>query len=356
MQIPFNATIRTLVFVSVSVMMSAAQQSHQPTPNQIKLRIVNRIPVPSEGAGILVGRPQCDEDGNIYTLSNYDAHAAIKKSNLKAEQLALFRTDSISDLSNIDFAWNFQVARDGSLYEIIFLNNTGHRYVALFDKDGKYKSSVRLDAGFEITPSYVAAFPSGTMIVAGSRPQEQNRAPFTGLFSASGVLLKEIALADDKELRQMGENNDPRVIEAGRSRGSNLAISLGDFGVAGDGNAYLMRRTSPAIFYAISPGGEVIRRFTVSAGKNKASFMPLAMHVADRKLAVLFHDSQTKDQVIKVVDLEGHQLGSYEDERVDGKLSLGLSFACFSDNPKDRFVFLGQTSDKKREFRVAEPE
>jgi len=45
-----------------------------------------------------------------------------------------------------------------------------------------------------------------------------------------------------------------------------------------DGNLYLMRRLSPVILYAISPAGEIIRRFTVDPGE--ADYMPTGLQIA----------------------------------------------------------------------------
>ena len=42
---------------------------------------------------------------------------------------------------------------------------------------------------------------------------------------------------------------------------TNRAVGWGQTEPAKDGNIYSMRRASPADFYAISPGGEVVKRF-----------------------------------------------------------------------------------------------
>ena len=76
-----------------------------------------------------------------------------------------------------------------------------------------------------------------------------------------------------------------------------------------DRNIYVMRKTSPAIVYAISPGGEVLRRFTVDPGDT--SYSPFVMQVAGGRIAILFLEPQTQKEIINVPDLEGHELATY---------------------------------------------
>ena len=355
----FIASVAFLGAVALESFAQTQQTQSKPIPVATqKLKVVSRIDTPRDFAQNIVGFPTCDADGNVYFSTAYDANSAIRKFNLNGEEVALFRTGSITDLK-VDFPWNFDVSADGYVYQILYLQNTGKRYVAVFEKDGSYKSSVRLDAGYEITTvSQAAPFPSGQLIVTGltthGDPTTTVKTPFTGIFAANGVLLKEISLSDDKAIHDMAANGDPRVVDK-PGAGTNSAIERGALSVGPDGNAYIMRRLSPAIIYVVSAGGEVIRRFTVTAGEGKENYMPADMHVSPRGIAVLFHESLTNNQVIKVVDLEGHHLASYEDERVGGKLSLGISFACYLDSP-ERFVFLGQSDDRKLQFRIAEPQ
>jgi hypothetical protein len=101
-----------------------------------------------------------------------------------------------------------------------------------------------------------------------------------------------------------------------------------------------MRWLSPAVFYAVSPGGEVVRRFTVDPGN--ADFRPLEMHISGSRMAVLFYQPQTNEKVMKIVDLEGNEIATYDELVVDGKPKLGmlgLAFACYSQQP-ERFTFL----------------
>jgi hypothetical protein len=60
---------------------------------------------------------------------------------------------------------------------------------------------------------------------------------------------------------------------------------------------------------------------------------------------------------MKVVDLEGHEIATYDAVRVEGKPKLepiGEAFACYTADP-GRFVFLSAGDDNNLQFLVAEP-
>ena len=63
---------------------------------------------------------------------------------------------------------------------------------------------------------------------------------------------------------------------------------------------------------------------------------------------------RTREEVIKIVNLEGQELTTYDEPKVDGRRVLGSALACYSDNP-ERFLFLYTTSDGYLGFHVAEP-
>lgn len=93
-----------------------------------------------------------------------------------------------------------------------------------------------------------------------------------------------------------------------------------------------MRRLSPAIVYAISPAGEVVRRFTIDP--QNPDYMPLVLHTSGNRIAILFREPQTRQELIKTIDLEGREIATYE-ERMNGTYGeLGSAFACYSQNPE----------------------
>jgi hypothetical protein len=70
----------------------------------------------------------------------------------------------------------------------------------------------------------------------------------------------------------------------------------------------------------------------------------------------LFFHEQTKEKRMKIVDLEGHEIATYGEARVDGKPRngfLGLAFACYTANPQP-FTFLTTGDGDRIEIRAAE--
>jgi hypothetical protein len=149
----------------------------------------------------------------------------------------------------------------------------------------------------------------------------------------------------------MAESQDPHVIASGHPF-QNRAVDLGQAEIGEDGNVYLLRRLSPAIVYALSPGGEVVKRFTINPGHD--DYMPNAMHISGSRIVLMFWEPQTHATIFKVTDLEGHELQTYEETPTDGKPTLGGAFACYSLNP-ERFTFLFTSDDGYLGFRIAEP-
>jgi hypothetical protein len=323
------------------------------TAQSLRLSIIDTVTIPAEIASTVAAPFHCDSDGNLYLKASFDGEGGIRKLNKKGDLQGLFLASAATD-PPIEVATYFSVGTDGTVYQIGFPHML-KRYVIVFGKDGPVKSEVRLDTAFVWAPSQVTPFASGDLLISGLKdnPEGRNlpRVPFTGIFSSAGVLLKEVGLADDKNISDMAAARGERVVPAG-SPFANLAVEHGAMEPASDGNIYLMRNLSPAIVYAISPGGAVVKRFTVDPGK--AHFKPFTMHIVGRKIAILFREAQTHEQFVRVVDLDGREIGTYSDTVNNGRSSLGLAFACYTDNP-ERLTFLGVTDDNRLQFKIAEP-
>ena len=54
----------------------------------------------------------------------------------------------------------------------------------------------------------------------------------------------------------------------------------------------------------------MVRRFVVDPGDE--GLAPVAMHIASNRIAVLSFHEQTKEKRMKIVDLEGHEIATYE--------------------------------------------
>lgn len=295
----------------------------------------------------------CDSDSRLYLQSEHYGVSGIRKLSANGDRLALFLPNPDLKVTSVGY---FALGKGGELYQLAFLPEIT-RYLLDYKSDGSYKSSIKLQPGFPWMPSTLAVFPSGNFLISG---QEYDRGhltlvkvPFTGIFSSDGKLEKEVKPEDDQALYQAAVNGDSRV--ASPEHGSaNLAIELSEMETASDGNVYLMRWFTPAIFYAISETGDVVRRFTVDPGY--PNYRPAAMHISGNRIAVLFFHPQTMDELMKVVDLEGHEISTLPlDEKPEFNI-LGLAFACYSGADPQRFTFLATGKDERLEFRIAEPQ
>ena len=327
------------------------------------LTLAAPVAVPSE---VVTGFRQplvCDQDGNLYLETDEFGVSGIHKISPKGERLAAFRAGSNPDFRAIDISASFALASTGELYELVYPHGQISRYVVVYRSDGSFKSNIKLQPGFAWLPSKLAVFPNGTLLITGQHYDKDvvngMMWPFTGIFSPDGVLLKKVELEDDEKLRDQTVAGDIRL-KGSLNPTSNRAISSSQMEYAGDGNIYLMRSVTPAILYAVSAGGEVMRRFTVDPGD--ASYRPIAMHVSGGRVAVLFSEPQTYEKILKIVDLEGKELATYSGDatyladttgNVKKTRPVGGAFACYTTNP-ERFIFLATGADDKLEFRIAE--
>ena len=325
-----------------------ARKTDLPAKNR-QLALVTSLVVKSEMAQFFIDPLKCDGDGNLYLMTNMDAVTGIRELNSKGERQAVFVASSATDLK-VQLAAYFSVAANGGIYQLAYLRDSIDRVVLVFNKDGTYKAGLKLQPGFSWIPSQVASFSSGDILVAGLRDDHDTKSavPFTGVFDSTGTLRKQVVLADDQDIQDMAV--DGRVT-SGHPYG-NRAVEAGQMESGDDGNVYLMRRLSSPIVYVISPGGEVVRRFVVNPGST--DFIPDSMHIAGGKIAILFREPQTRKELVKIVDLNGKELATYEEPMDNGKGTLGGAFACYTDNP-ERFTFLYTDADGHLGFKIAEP-
>jgi len=320
----------------------------------LHLTRVQTVTVPSVLISTFVPPFRCDSDGNIY-LQNDRLSPAIQKFNSKGEAGALFQPAPNTD-KKLDYGGNCAIGPGEDLYELVYPHEM-YQYVFAYKSDGTFKSAIKLNLGFRWSAHSLAVFPSGQLLISGFEYDKDPAAatwPFTGIFAADGSLLKEIKLEDDDTLRDMAASGDSRA-SSPTVPNVNRAVSFSQIGVAADGNAYLMRWTNPAIIYAISPGGEVVRRLKVDPGD--ASYGPGTMQIFQNRIAVLFIERNTYNKIMKVVDLEDHEIATYDELKASGKVTGGMltgAFTCYTENPT-RFVFLGADDAQKLQFVTTEP-
>jgi hypothetical protein len=157
---------------------------------------------------------------------------------------------------------NFFVASDGRVDLLAWAQARDHpgyhAYVVKFAANGSLESKIQIEMPEHTLPGHIAVFRSGEILVSG-----RNRfTPFTGVFASNGKLIKEILEAEDEELGRRAQAGDADVLA--HSNVGNDAVDLGGVVAGSDGNAYLMRRTSPALIYVVSSRGEVIRKLHIA--------------------------------------------------------------------------------------------
>jgi hypothetical protein len=206
------------------------------------LTVVSKVTIKSQTKSMYVLPVQCDGEGNVYVLTAIQPASQIVKLGKKGELLATFSSGSATDLS-IMLADHFTITPDGEVYQLAAPGNTLQRAVLVFDKDGSYKSGIKLDTppGTQSwSPYQIGVFSSGDLLISGllSDPKNKTTHPFTGIFSSSGQFRQEITLTDDAKIQKMVEEGDSRISP---QPFTNRAVSGGEMLPAGDGNMYLMR-------------------------------------------------------------------------------------------------------------------
>jgi hypothetical protein len=297
---------------------------------------------------------QCDEDGNIYLGVEYGGGStSIRKMNSAGELVARFEPYGVSEVQVLG-AGSYAISSDGNLYTWVGNQKDGFFYILAFASDGHFKSKTKLDPGVPWIPASLAAFQNGNFLMTGQVGDGNPRSPmvpFTAIFRADGKLLKQISLEDDGEIYDLTKARDPKLTSVAVPA-SNRAVAWGRAEAAKDGNVYVMRWMSPALIYAISGGGAVVRKFSVDPGDK--ALMPVMMHVSGGRIAVLFRNEATREQSVKVVNLEGEEIANYDASPHDEKMAIGAAFACYFAK-QTRFIFLASDDDRRIMLRAFEP-
>lgn len=209
----------------------------------------------------------------------------------------------------------------------IFASSEGEVYVLVdgqqplvvqFAKDGRVESKTMLETGVNVSLWHVAVFPSGGFLVAGLTGTD-GRTPYTAVFDVNGKLVKRIYEPEDEDARGKAEIGDIRFTH--NSNWGNVFAERGDVTIGSDGNAYLLRGTSAAWVYVISPDGAVIRKIQVEADDDH-NFRAVVSH--DGKVAIgLASFGQT---IVQIIDLKGNPVGRYT---IEGGESDVLDLACY---------------------------
>lgn len=315
----------------------------QPRPLEITAKIKTELKNP------LLGRTACDEDGNIYLrpyisqrLSGLPSSTSpVQKVKPDGTLAELFQN---SDADGTKLATNgVSVSADGKLYQAGWTRD-GIIYVTSFAKDGSVKSRTRIQ-GDLFHPYQLAVFKSGEFLLSGTKAKD-GHASFTAVFSSDGQMLKEVSEPEDQDITKKAESGEAYVSANGATF-ANSAVEFGDAVSGSDGNVYLMRATSPAQIYVVSPHGEVVRKLRIDPGRS--GYVAHTIRAAKDGVAVAFGIPWEKtDTVIKMISYSGDPIATYEST---GNALNPMLFACFDHGS---FTFLATANDNSVYLQIAE--
>lgn len=303
--------------------------------SSLALRASSTMNVVSEMGGAFMSLSKCDGDGNLYIRKfaiDQPLLSPVVKIDADGKRVARFDPAAFPTLA-LDRADAFSPASDGGMYQIAQSGVVKPRiYVLNFSSDGSPSSAALLDADFE---AYTfAAFAERNFLVSGVKRDVLNKSDhgrnFTAVFSADGRELAKLSFQDPAQAGATKEISKSAQKDAEKAAST---LDLAEAEAGRDGNLYVMRRSSPALVYVISPSGTVMK--TIKVGSPLPDALPTAFHVSGNQMAVLFWNDENQRQTVVVADAQtGRKIASYVDPG-----GLGPSFVCFSAN-EGVFTFL----------------
>jgi hypothetical protein len=339
----FTLVLLILGITSISYSQENGSAAARPGASSGDMRIVSERNVPFSGAW--AGKARCDDGGNLYvhlidpdTRRQYGKASRSPISRIKPDG-SLAGTFKITDVSPDLFSLDFFVTGDGKLFQAATSSREKAVYVVLFDNNGSFKSKIRLEAEYFV-PYQIVAFPRGEFLLSGTLANTAgfHRTPFTAVFDSTGTLIKRIYEPEDEESRQHAAQGDPELTSEYTATG-NTSVWHGDAVLGSDGNAYLLRATSPALIYVISPRGEVIRKLRVESPG--AGLKAQRLKSSSGRLAIGFIENASTAGQVKIVDFQGKSLAQHASQ--DRRTNPGLP-SCYNSS---YFTFLSADEGSK---------
>lgn len=296
--------------------------SQQSSVQPIQLEIKGKTKVDLEPT-LFYGNGSCDKKGNLYA-GKYSATGESPLVRVTPEGKVATKFLPADHES----PGRFFVSRDGEVYEV-YEDTKRNTMIARYDEAGRVSSNTRLDGNFKVGGTF-AVFKSGEILIAmfdGS--SEGLWKPFTGVFSQGGKLLKRIDLEDDERVTAAAKLNDQSLVRRAPNSTSNEAVLNSAIVMASDGNAYLMRKTTPALIFVISAGGEVTRKLSVDA--EAPNLFPFELFEAQGMIAVVFAGSQQPHEPSSRIHFVDRQTGEIV-RTFDLNREVAGLVACIDDN------------------------
>jgi hypothetical protein len=291
--------------LGLTTALCAQQVSIAPT---VSLKPTTKVALPLSRSIQMIEGTKCDAVGNVYgrplDMSN---HSAADESRIPVREFTgegkpgtTFNASGLG-LSNA-LSKHVFVEPDGVVYQVVTLF-PANVFVVEFGKDGSVESKTQLQTGTEVAPWHLAVFRSGRFLLSGEAGK-QGRTPYTAVFEPDGRLVKKIYEPEDEDARGKAEIGDAQFAD---SSIGNSFVNHGDVTLGSDGNAYLMHGASPTVVYAISPSGDVVRKFRVASSEQGQEASSIKSY--DGRLAFAFSASDHVE--IQVTDLEGTSVAAY---------------------------------------------
>ena len=328
----------------------------------------------------------CDERGNIYLqyLASVQllmsqvrnggvSNVPLTRVSLESKKTTAFRVPAPEGYPHY-YDRGFYVTPRGHVYVLIEAYRYGKDYkedpnwpdsfVVKYQDDGSVDSITKLGLPQDVhfSPSKLGVFGDGTLLVTGTEVSGPRHAPskvFTGVFDRAGTYVGPVTLTDDvqpgaPQPGAIGEESTPSPAETGKESGASGARDLawaidvrqGRMVGSPDGNIYLIRDTSPARVYVVSPGGVVTRQFRITPPER--GMKPIKVSFGGQGgLLVEFSTPATRDSsrshtVVGLVDPESGNIVQVVASPPDAGV-LG----CVSQ--KNEFLFLRTSKDEHLE-------
>lgn len=295
-----TVSILRVVLCATSVL--CAQTARVPTVTLSAKKVELPISHPSQ----IVDKTKCDSAGNLYArirpgdgskVATLPLQQITPTGNLTARLSLPPVTEAVGSIQGIF------VSDAGIVYEAF--RTIAGIYVIGLSRDGAEKSSTKLEVDPQLVdPWQLAVFNSGGYLLSGLGG-EGHRRPYTAVFDKDGKLVKSIYEPEDDEARRRAESGDSDYI---RSSAGNRFVGFGDVTLGNDGNAYLLRGTSPALVYVISSAGNVVRKLRLDA--EAPNYAARDINSFGGRLAVEFIGPDDFLQVA-IADLQGKEIARY---------------------------------------------
>jgi len=280
---------------------------------------------------------KCNADGDLFVRFFHIALLVepITKIKLSGATDALFSIGSDPENRNASMV-DFSPTEAGGL-DALILGPPGVKIVR-FSKDGRFDSSIPVDLGFAADLTQLVSLPGGNFFLSGTVTTKsegrESGDPVNLIVDAQGRVLRDLRLPKDERPDQKANAKDAHD-EA------NPAVAHGRALLGEDGNIYIMRSVSPALFFVVSPAGTLVRKFGISAPIPKS--VPRMFAVAKGRMAVEFYrgaeGKQPQKIVYRVVNAgDGRYVADYSTLPGRG------GWACFSG---DDFTFLGAENEQE---------